>query len=375
MQDAWENTARHSCLKKCVCPSDGSSCTLADSCDKDQFACKEGYQRFSDGSTRCAELQCREGSLGVSRILSSTSAFPLLELQIWQRYEKFVGCIWQQITYESIVSHTFTNLSGEVHSRHFWRLSLGFHLGFAIRCSLFLRSQIVSQVLQLRSHNTCWVCRCAGSKRSAQQAYDKLRNMQLRICRGWKWRQALVYIRNVKCSRDDSCLPWGIRPSCELSILCSWPLRMLVCGECVAYVCSLLHDLQILPSIVLCQAYLWHDNLQTASKVLFLAWQAACEDLLWTSCIPLRDFYPNCIFRMWGPNLYGARVIDSQVWATLPCLSYCLQPKMGNLDTLNHITRNMKAPQNLFLWLQYDPSAIHRMLIHDCCHSSGCIVS
>ena len=73
LQDVWEDTQRHSCLKKCTCPSDGSSCALANSCDRYHFACKEGYQRFSDGSTRCAQIECKPGFLGVSSVCLSLS--------------------------------------------------------------------------------------------------------------------------------------------------------------------------------------------------------------------------------------------------------------------------------------------------------------
>lgn len=52
-----------SCLKKCTCPADGSACTLSSVCNAQHFVCKPGYQRFSDGQTKCFKPGCAAGSL------------------------------------------------------------------------------------------------------------------------------------------------------------------------------------------------------------------------------------------------------------------------------------------------------------------------
>lgn len=65
MQDAWEESNGQACLRKCECPSDGSPCKAASSCQGDRFVCKEGYKRFSDGQPKCYRQGCMEGSLQV----------------------------------------------------------------------------------------------------------------------------------------------------------------------------------------------------------------------------------------------------------------------------------------------------------------------
>ena len=60
--------------------------------------------------------------------------------------------------------------------------------------------------------------------------------------------------------------------------------------------------------------------------------------------------YPYCVttFTMWWSNLYGASV-NSQIWNILPCLSYCLLPRMdvrGYLDIPSQDVQSMlKASQ------------------------------
>ena len=220
------------------------------------------------------------------------------------RYGNGIRTLWPVYDNRLLISLSWDISSKNVFGRcvldTFWDWALDFiwALRNHNRCSSFPRSQIVSQVLQLRSHTTCWVFRCAGSKRSAQQAYDKLCNMQLRICRGWKWRQSLVYIRNGNCSRDDSCLPWGIRPSCELSILCSWPLRILVCAECVTYSCSLLHDLQVLHCFVPSIFVTWQLANSKQSHFSCLTsdlWRLALEELY-----TIEGFLPSPYFQNVG---------------------------------------------------------------------------
>ena len=49
---------------------------LSSACRSEEFACKAGYKRFSDGSTRCYPTGCQEGALQVSLYTR-----PRLELQ------------------------------------------------------------------------------------------------------------------------------------------------------------------------------------------------------------------------------------------------------------------------------------------------------
>ena len=53
----------HSCLRKCVCPPDGTACSLAAACDTQHFVCKAGWQRFSNGQPKCFKPGCLAGSL------------------------------------------------------------------------------------------------------------------------------------------------------------------------------------------------------------------------------------------------------------------------------------------------------------------------
>ena len=39
---------------------------LSSACRSEEFACKPGYKRFSDGSTRCYPTGCQEGALQAS---------------------------------------------------------------------------------------------------------------------------------------------------------------------------------------------------------------------------------------------------------------------------------------------------------------------
>lgn len=64
-QGDWEETDAHSCLKECNCPADGSACHFTGACKTDSFACKAGYQRFSNGEAKCYPVGCEEGSLQV----------------------------------------------------------------------------------------------------------------------------------------------------------------------------------------------------------------------------------------------------------------------------------------------------------------------
>ena len=41
-------------------------------------------------------------------------------------------------------------------------------------------------------------------------------------------------------------------------------------------------------------------------------------------------------FAIWEPSLFGTRAINSQTWAILPCLSYCLQSRIGVLGWFRH---------------------------------------
>ncbi len=63
VQDLWEETDNHSCLKPCVCPADGSACAPAAACDATHFSCKAGWRRFSDGQAKCFQPGCQAGSL------------------------------------------------------------------------------------------------------------------------------------------------------------------------------------------------------------------------------------------------------------------------------------------------------------------------
>lgn len=63
VQDEWVSTDSHGCLKKCVCPLDGTACSLAAACDAEHFVCKEGWQRFSNGQPKCFKPGCPAGSL------------------------------------------------------------------------------------------------------------------------------------------------------------------------------------------------------------------------------------------------------------------------------------------------------------------------
>lgn len=44
---------------------------LSSTCRSEEFACKPGYKRFSDGSTRCYPTSCQEGALQASNISAS----------------------------------------------------------------------------------------------------------------------------------------------------------------------------------------------------------------------------------------------------------------------------------------------------------------
>ena len=62
-QDEWVSAESHSCLRKCMCPSDGTACTLAAACDAQHFVCKNGWQRFSNDQPKCFKPGCLAGSL------------------------------------------------------------------------------------------------------------------------------------------------------------------------------------------------------------------------------------------------------------------------------------------------------------------------
>ena len=66
LQDEWEETEAHSCLKQCNCPSDGSACSQSSSCKRENFSCKQGYKRFSNGDAKCYPIGCQSGALQVS---------------------------------------------------------------------------------------------------------------------------------------------------------------------------------------------------------------------------------------------------------------------------------------------------------------------
>ena len=63
VQDEWVSAESHSCLRKCMCPPDGTACTLAAACDAQHFVCKNGWQRFSNGQPKCFKPGCLAGSL------------------------------------------------------------------------------------------------------------------------------------------------------------------------------------------------------------------------------------------------------------------------------------------------------------------------
>lgn len=65
-QDEWETTSVHTCLRECSCPEDGSACSLKSGCKLQNFACKDGYVRFSSGEAKCYPVGCQEDSLKVS---------------------------------------------------------------------------------------------------------------------------------------------------------------------------------------------------------------------------------------------------------------------------------------------------------------------
>ena len=63
VQDMWVEADSYSCLKRCACPPDGAACALDPGCDAHHFACKPGFQRFSDGKPKCFKPGCAAGSL------------------------------------------------------------------------------------------------------------------------------------------------------------------------------------------------------------------------------------------------------------------------------------------------------------------------
>ena len=67
LQDEWETIDTHTCLRECNCPEDGSACSLKQECKAENFACNQGYQRFSSGQARCYPVGCQEGSLKVGQ--------------------------------------------------------------------------------------------------------------------------------------------------------------------------------------------------------------------------------------------------------------------------------------------------------------------
>lgn len=79
VQDVWEETESHSCLKRCMCPADGSACAPSAACDGAHFACKAGWQRFSDGQAKCFQPGCQAGSLheAVGRSVPNGQAFAM----------------------------------------------------------------------------------------------------------------------------------------------------------------------------------------------------------------------------------------------------------------------------------------------------------
>lgn len=55
----------YSCLRDCRCPADGSACSLSSDCRADNFACKEGFKRFSSSEAKCYPIGCQQGALQV----------------------------------------------------------------------------------------------------------------------------------------------------------------------------------------------------------------------------------------------------------------------------------------------------------------------
>ena len=64
-QAQWNETDTHVCQLPCQCPAEGGRCTLGASCERQNFTCKPGYARFSDGQPKCYKAGCQEASLHV----------------------------------------------------------------------------------------------------------------------------------------------------------------------------------------------------------------------------------------------------------------------------------------------------------------------
>jgi hypothetical protein len=62
-QAKWNETAGHACQLPCQCPADGGRCTLASACAEGTFACKPGFERFTDKQLKCFKAGCQDGSL------------------------------------------------------------------------------------------------------------------------------------------------------------------------------------------------------------------------------------------------------------------------------------------------------------------------
>ena len=80
LQDEWEETEEHSCLKQCNCPSDGSACSPSSSCKRENFSCKQGYKRFSNGDAECYPVKSAGGTPAwgvVLWVFFSVRHFPL----------------------------------------------------------------------------------------------------------------------------------------------------------------------------------------------------------------------------------------------------------------------------------------------------------
>ena len=75
-QAKWNETDARVCQLPCKCPADGGRCTLGAACLAEQFACKPGHARFSDGQLKCFKQGCREASLQ-ARYLMALSDSPL----------------------------------------------------------------------------------------------------------------------------------------------------------------------------------------------------------------------------------------------------------------------------------------------------------
>ena len=64
-QAQWNETDSHVCQLPCQCPDDGGRCTLGAACAQQNFTCKPGFARFSDGQPKCYKAGCQEASLHV----------------------------------------------------------------------------------------------------------------------------------------------------------------------------------------------------------------------------------------------------------------------------------------------------------------------